>query len=67
MRTPNSRIDELEEALSGLLEGLDSNATESGGLSSEQWECRITEARRVLDDTILFNGFGDALEEEPKP
>jgi hypothetical protein len=41
------RIQELEEALYGLLDGLDANHDERCGLTQEQWDKRIKEARRI--------------------
>ena len=44
-------VDDLADALNGLLDGLDSNSTQMcEGLSQEQWNKRIETARKVLDD-----------------
>ena len=43
------RIDELERAIYGLLEGLDSNGDETGGLSFEQWEELIKRTRKLIE------------------
>ena len=44
-----TRIDELEDALCDLLDGLDSNTDEAGGLTEKEWEKRISDARAILD------------------
>ena len=38
----------LEEALLGLLDGLDSNYDERCGLTNDQWQKRIKDARLIL-------------------
>ena len=40
--------DELSEALGGLLDGLDANYGETFGLTDDQWEQRIGDARQAL-------------------
>jgi len=43
-----SRLAGMEEAMEGLLDGLDENRCETGGLSEEQWERRIDAANEAL-------------------
>lgn len=51
LRRQGQRIEKLETAIEGLLDGLDSNGDpDRCGLSESQWEQRITQARATLKD-----------------
>ena len=49
-------IDRLEEALEGLLGGLDANGEDCAGLSDEQWDVRIANARNALAEIEADDG-----------
>lgn len=55
---------ELAEALNALLDGLDANSNESGGLSAEQWHHRIASARLVLHRFDRMEQRSDARKTE---
>ena len=46
----DKRIEKIEEALVGLLDGLDANCDERYGLTQKQWDGRVKKARKALED-----------------
>ena len=58
LSTCRERVRELEEVIDGLLDGLDANSDERGGLSQAQWDRRVKYARQALAHDQTKEGEG---------
>jgi hypothetical protein len=52
-RAVDPDVARLAEALEGMLDGLDANVDERCGLTNQQWDKRLSQARKVLDELKL--------------